>query len=150
MSSVICVMPVRPYAVPELIGTVSPVPSATGTFEIERRPTAPEAGGGIARHEFTKTFVGSLEGVGVGLMLSAGDPAAGEAGYVAMEIVTGKLDGRQGSFALQQYGTMSEGGQRLEYEIVPGSGDGDLEGIAGRLQLRVADGSHHYVLEYEL
>ena len=139
MSSAICVMSYD-----------RAMPTATGAFEIERRPAGPEAGGAVARHDFTKTFTGGIEGTGVGLMLSAGDPAAGAAGYVAMEVVTGSLDGRAGSFALQQYGTMDAAGQRLEYEIVPGSGQGELAGIRGRLDLRVEDGSHRYVLEYEL
>src|SRR3954447_23598278 len=114
MSSVICVMSARPYGRTFLIGTVLRMPTARGTFEIERRPGEPEAGGTVARHDFTKTFTGDLAGDGVGLMLSAGDPTAGMAGYVAIEVVTGTLDGRRGSFALQQYGTMSGGGQRLE------------------------------------
>lgn len=126
------------------------MPTATGTFEIERQSAPPEADGALARHDFTKTFAGDLEGTGVGLMISAGDPAAGAAGYVAMEVVTGRLDGRRGSFALQQYGTMGARGQRLEYDVVPGSGEGELEGILGRLQLSVEDGLHRYVLEYEL
>jgi Protein of unknown function (DUF3224) len=126
------------------------VPTATGTFEIERRPAPPEGHGALARHDFTKKFNGSIEGTGIGVMISAGDPASGAAGYVAMEVITGHLDGRRGSFALQQYGTMSVDGQRLEYAIVPGSGDGELAGILGRLNLSVEDGIHHYALEYEL
>jgi hypothetical protein len=126
------------------------VPTATGTFEIERRPGPPEGDGALARHDFTKKFTGSIEGIGVGLMISAGNAASGAAGYVAMEVITGQLDGRRGSFALQQYGTMSGGGQRLEYEVVHGSGKGELEGIVGRLDLSVEDGIHHYALEYDL
>ncbi len=127
-----------------------PVPIGTGTFEIERPPGLPEGDGALARHDFTKKFTGSIEGTGVGLMISVGDPASGAAGYVAMEVITGQLDGRRGSFALQQYGTMSADGQRLEYEVVHGSGKGELEGIVGRLDLSVVDGIHHYALEYDL
>jgi hypothetical protein len=126
------------------------VPTATGTFEIERHAAPAEGDGGLVRHDFTKKFTGNLEGSSIGLMLSAGDPATGAAGYVAMEVVTGDLDGRQGSFALQQYGTMSPAGQRLEYEIVPGSGRGELVGIVGRLKLSVEQGSHRFVLEYQI
>ena len=126
------------------------MPTAAGTFEIERHAGAPEAGGAVARHDFTKTFAGDIVGTGAGLMLSAGDPAAGAAGYVAIEVVTGELAGRSGSFALQQFGTMGSGAERLEYEVVPGSGRGELAGISGRFQLRVENGVHQYVLEYEL
>jgi len=39
----------------------------------------------------------------------------------------------------------------LANEDVPGSGDGELEGIAGTFRLTVeADGTHRYELEYDL
>ena len=56
-------------------------------------------------------------------------------GDVAMEMVTGKLDGKSGSFALQHVGTMDASGQNLEISVVPGSGTGELIGIAARAEL---------------
>ena len=83
-------------------------------------------------------------------MLSGGDPQSGAAGYVAIETVTGSLGDRHGSFALQQFGTMSSGAQTLHYEVVPGSGTGELEGIAGTLYLTIEpDGTHRYELQYD-
>ena len=55
-----------------------------------------------------------------------------------------------GSFALQQFGQMIDGTQKLLYEIVPGSGTGELKGISGTLELEVVDGLHRYDLEYSL
>ena len=87
-------------------------------------------------------------GVGVGVMFSAGDPARGSAGYVASEAVDGALEGRRGTFALQQMGTVHAGHSRVEYVVVPGGGTGQLEGIGGTLALTVeADGTHRYVLD---
>ena len=43
-----------------------------------------------------------------------------------------------------------DGTQKLLYEIVPGSGTGELKGIAGTLELEVVDGLHRYDLEYSL
>ncbi len=84
-------------------------------------------------------------------MLSGGDPQAGAAGYVAIETVQGSLGHRQGSFALQQFGSLRAGAQTLHYEVVPGSGIGGLDGVTGILHLDVdADGTHRYELEYEL
>jgi hypothetical protein len=84
-------------------------------------------------------------------MLSSGNPERGAAGYVALETVSGRLSDREGSFALQQFGTMRAGRQTLHYEIVPGSGQDGFEGITGELRLAIEDdGSHHYELEYEL
>jgi hypothetical protein len=124
---------------------------AKGTFEVELTPGPAELGGAAARFDLVKTFHGDLEGSGRGVMFSAGDPSVGEAGYVAIETVEGTLGGRAGSFAMQQFGTMSGGAQTLHYEVVPGSGQGELAGIVGTLDLTIEDdGTHRYALEYEL
>lgn len=124
---------------------------ARGTFEVTMTPGQPEVEGAVARFDFTKTFHGEIEGTGSGLMLSCGDPQTGEAGYVAIETVRGRLGSRDGGFALQQLGTMHDGSQTMHYEVVPGSGHGELEGIGGTLHLIVEDdGTHRYELEYEL
>lgn len=125
--------------------------SASGTFDVDLAPGEAELGGAVTRFELTKRFHGDLVGTGVGVMLSGGDPQIGTAGYVAIEVVSGSLASRRGSFALQQFGTMRAGIQTLHYEVVPGSGDGELTGISGTLQLTIDEhGTHHYVLEYDL
>jgi hypothetical protein len=125
--------------------------TATGTFEIELTPGPPEIEGSVGRFDFTKTFHGDLEATGAGVMLSCGSPQTGEAGYVAIETVRGRLGDRQGGFALQQLGMMHAGSQTLHYEVVPGSGDQGLEGVAGTFHLTIeSDGTHRYQLEYEL
>ncbi|HML00300.1 MAG TPA: DUF3224 domain-containing protein [Acidimicrobiales bacterium] len=53
------------------------------------------------------------------------------AGYDAIETVSGRVGGRRGSFALQQFATMRDGSRTVHYEVVPGSGDGELTTIAG-------------------
>ena len=125
--------------------------TASGTFDVNLAPGASELGGAVTRFELTKRFHGDFEGTGTGVMLSGGDPQTGTAGYVAIETVNGRLGERDGCFALQQFGTMRAGHQTLHYEVVPGSGEGELAGISGRLQLTIdEDGTHHYVLEYDL
>ena len=124
---------------------------ARGTFEIVMTPGTPEINGAIGRFDFTKSFHGDLDATGIGVMLSAGDPLAGEAGYVAIETVRGSLAGQAGDFALQQFGTAHEGSQNLHYEIVPGSGHEELTGITGTLLLTIEDdGTHRYELDYEV
>jgi hypothetical protein len=83
-------------------------------------------------------------------MFSGGDPKAGVAGYVAIEVVTGTLAGKQGSFALQHFATMDQNGPKMNVIIVPGSGTGELKGIAGRFTITIAGGQHSYDLEYTL
>ena len=72
------------------------------------------------------------------------------AGYVAIEVVTGTLAGRKGTFALQQMATMDKSGQKLQVVVVPGSGTDGLKGISGTFAITIADGKHSYDLEYEL
>lgn len=125
--------------------------SAVGTFAVTMVPGSDELGSTVRRFDFTKTFAGDLEGAGSGLMLSCGDPGTGEAGYVAIESVDGQLSGRTGGFSLQQLGMMHDGSQTLHYEVVPGSGRGELRGIVGTFHLTIdVDGTHRYHLEYEL
>ena len=124
---------------------------ARGTFEVEVTPSAPELDGAVNRFELRKRFSGDLAGTGSGVMLSGGDPSTGTAGYVAIETVRGTLGGREGAFALQQFGTMVSGASLLHYQVVPGSGSGELAGVLGSLHLTFdADGTHRFELDYEL
>ena len=125
--------------------------TAKGSFEVALAPGTPELEGAVQRREFTKTFHGDLIATGTGGMLSGGDPLGGSAGYIAIETVTGRLNGRSGRFALQQFGLRHHGAQTQHYEVVPGSGNDGLEGIVGTLHLTIDnDGAHRYQLEYEL
>ncbi len=127
--------------------------TAKGTFTITMIP--PPAGEGAGRLSVGRMFIdkhysGDLTGTGQGEMLSAGNPAAGSASYVAIEHVTGTLNGRSGSFALQHAGTMHAGRSDLTIAIVPGSGTGDLFGIEGKLTLDIAGGQHAWQIDYTL
>lgn len=125
--------------------------TARGTFDVQLQPGAAELDGAVDRFELSKTFHGDLQGTGTGIMLSGGDPQAGAAGYVAMEAVRGRLGERDGGFALQQFGSMHGGSRTLHYEVVPGSGNGQLTGLTGVLRLDIdEDGTHRYELQYEL
>jgi hypothetical protein len=83
-------------------------------------------------------------------MLSFMTAVKGSAGYVAIEQVTGSLHGRSGGFVLQHNGTMTRGVPQLTVSVVPDSGTGDLEGLAGTLTIIIADGKHSYEFEYTL
>jgi hypothetical protein len=123
---------------------------ALGTFTVELLPLTPAPAEGLARFSIDKEIHGELEATTKGEMYSGGDPARGLAGYVAIEVVTGTLAGRQGSFALQQLATMDQNGPRLTVVVVPGSGNGGLKGIAGTFTIKIENGVHSYDLEYTL
>ncbi|WP_405062267.1 DUF3224 domain-containing protein [Kribbella sp. NBC_01505] len=109
------------------------MPETTAAFTIDLKPADPllEA---TARFDFTKNWTGGMVGTSTGLMLSAGDPSTGKAGYVALEVFSGRIDGLNGTVVLQQFGTMSDE-TTLYYEFVPGSGTGQLAGLLGKLKL---------------
>lgn len=127
---------------------------ARGPFTVTMSPQGDGAsidGVTTGRMSLDKVFSGDLDAVGTGEMLTARTSVAGSAGYVAIERVTGKLDGRAGSFVLQHSGTMGGGAQRLSISVVPDSGTGQLTGIAGVLTIDIAPGgAHSYHFAYTL
>lgn len=127
------------------------IATAAGTFQVTMTPRpAGDSPAELGRFLLSKTFEGTLVGTSAGEMLSAGNPASGSAGYVALEWVTATIAGRAGRFALQHSGTMDRGADTLSITIVPGTGGGALAGIEGRLELERRDGVHHYTLHYQL
>ena len=83
-------------------------------------------------------------------MLSVLDREKGSGGYVALERVTGTLDGRKGSFVLQHNATMDRGTPAMTVAVVPDSGTEELKGIAGTMTIRIEGGQHYYDLAYTL
>lgn len=104
----------------------------------------------LGRMSIDKTFSGGLSAVSKGEMLNALSPVEGAAGYVAIEQVTGELEGKKGSFVLQHFGLMGNGGRRLTLEVVPKSGTGKLEGLTGKMDIRIENGQHYYDFDYQL
>ena len=97
-----------------------------------------------------KQFHGDLDATSKGEMLAAGTEVKGSAGYVAMERVTGKLHGRSGTFVLQHSGTMNRGSPQLSVTVVPDSGTDQLEGLVGKMAIKIEGGKHFYDFEYAL
>ena len=123
---------------------------ATGSFEVKLTPqTAAEAMPG--RMSIDKQFHGDLDAISHGEMLMAGTAVKGSAGYVAIERVTGKLHGREGTFILQHNATMTRGAGDLNIIVVPDSGTGELAGLTGKMMIVIgAGGAHSYEFEYAL
>ena len=127
--------------------------SITGGFDVKRavEPVHAAAEGLLGRHALDKTYHGALDATGVGEMLSAGTATPGSAGYVAIEKVTGSVEGRKGSFYLMHFGVLTRGDGTLRIEVIPDSGTDDLAGLSGIMQITIAAGGvHSYVFDYEL
>lgn len=103
----------------------------------------------LGRLTIDKQFHGDLEASGKGEMLATQTEVKGSAGYVALERVTGKLQGRVGSFVLQHSATMTRGEPESSVTVVPDSGTGELRGLSGKMNLIVGpDGAHSYEFEF--
>ncbi len=101
----------------------------------------------IARMSIDKVFHGQLEAKSQGEFLATGS-ADGSGGYVAMERVTGTLDGKAGSFVLQHSATMTRKVPEMTVTVVPDSGTGELVGLSGAMKIIIADGKHSYEFDY--
>jgi hypothetical protein len=125
---------------------------AKGPFDVKISPQAdadlPQ--GVLSRMGIDKQFHGDLEAVSKGEMLAAGNPSKGSAGYVALEQVTGTLNGKKGSFVLQHSATIDHGVPHLSVTVVPESGTDQLTGLSGSMNIIITAGKHSYDFEYTL
>lgn len=125
----------------------------SGEFDVKLQPLDTYVEGidgvNLGRMSIEKTFSGELSALSKGEMLTATTSVEGSAGYVAIEQVTGTLSGRSGSFVLQHFGTMSQDHNFLLLEVVPNSGTGELEGLSGKMAIRMEDGQHYYDFDYD-
>jgi hypothetical protein len=127
---------------------------AKGSFEVKVVPLTEGARAGAwspGRMSIDKRFKGDLDGTSQGQMLTAMTEVQGSAGYTAIEQVRGTLLGRSGSFLLQHFAVMTRGvpGQ-WTVMVVPDSGTGELQGLAGTMTIVITGGRHTYTLDYTL
>jgi hypothetical protein len=127
----------------------------SGPFEVKMAPQKadnPQAeAAGLGRMSIDKQFHGALEATSQGEMLSFLDREKGSGGYVALERVSGTLEGKTGTFVLQHNATMNRGVPAMNINVVPDSGTGDLTGISGSMKIRIEEGGKHfYDFEYTL
>jgi hypothetical protein len=132
----------------------SPMPQhAAGTFDVKLTPLDPAFkadDNSIGRYSIDKQFHGALEATSKGEMLSGMGTVKGSGGYVAIERVTGTLDGRSGTFILQHTGTMQNGVYQMNVTVVPDSGTNQLSGLQGAMTIIIKDGKHSYDFAYTL
>lgn len=111
---------------------------AKGTFEVKMNPQSQEQIGlhTMGRYLLDKQFSGDLEAISTVEMLAAGTEN-GAGAYVAIERVTGKLNGREGTFIFNPYGYQDQN--------FPGIAGHRCTGVWHRRSIR-ADRNHgnHY------
>lgn len=127
------------------------VGNAKGRFDVKLTPeTDNTAESVVGRMTIDKQFHGDLEGTSKGLMVMAGTSVQGSAGYVAIEKVSGTLEGKKGTFYLQHNGIMNRGDGQLSIVVIPDSGTDELTGLAGTLNINISNGDHSYDFNYSI
>lgn len=124
-----------------------------GSFEVQMSAEPPfdtVDGVALGRARFDKQLSGSLTGTSKVEMLSVRSEGTQSGAYVAVERITGSLDGKQGSFALVHLGLSNRGERSLSVHIVPESGTGELKTISGTMKIDITGGKHLYELDYDL
>ncbi len=127
---------------------------ARGRFEITSWDEQPydeiDGGAKLTRASVTQTYHGDIEGEGKVDYLMVYD-AGGAAGFVAVERLTGRIEGRSGSIVLQGSGTFRDGTAKGTWHVVPGAGMGDLRGLRGEGGFLAGSDPHgaELTLDYE-
>jgi hypothetical protein len=121
----------------------------TSPFEIVKWDQSmveePETGPAIARAEVHKIYRGDLAGTAVAQLV-----LCGESSYSAIERVSGTVGGRAGTFVLAHGSTRGFGPE--EYSpgvVVPGSGTGELAGLAATVEFRHDGTSPAVTMHYQ-
>ncbi len=125
------------------------MPRISGTFDVTLSPLDIE-GEMMGRMRIHKHFHGPLTATSLGQMLSVSTAVKGSAGYVAIERVSGTLDGTSGTFVLHHTGVMQRGEGTLSIAVVPDSGTDALAGIVGTMTITIEAKQHHYSFDYTL
>jgi hypothetical protein len=122
---------------------------AAGTFDVKLVPQT-DADTSVGRMTIDKVFHGDIQGASKGQMLASMGSEPGSGAYVAIEKVSGSVQGKKGSFALHHVGVMNRNAQTLTVLVVPDSGTDELKGIAGSLKIIIDGKKHSYEFEYTL
>jgi hypothetical protein len=126
---------------------------ANGTFEVKLTPQTAAPGietANLGRRTIDKHFHGELDAHSLGEMIGVLTAVPGSGGYVAMERVSGRLNGKHGTFLLQHNATMNRGTPQMSVAVVPDSGTDELTGLGGAMTIQIENGQHFYRFDYSL
>ncbi|MFD3699165.1 DUF3224 domain-containing protein [Streptomyces sp. NPDC058646] len=104
----------------------------------------------LARATVRNSFTGGIEAAGTLCAYTVAYTGESTGTFTGMELVSGSVDGREGSFVLEERGGFDAEGTRCRFEVVPGSATGALEGLSGSgaFTTRHGDSSVAYSFTY--
>lgn len=128
--------------------------TATASFTVEEwEPVDARSHGEaqVGHARLRKRFTGDIVGTSRVDMLAVTAADEQSRAYVGMEEFDVTVDGHSGTFVLMHLGIQGGANDGASWTVAPGSGSGDLAGIAGTAQIvQDEDGAHELVLEYSL
>jgi uncharacterized protein DUF3224 len=92
------------------------------------------SGSTLFRVEMIHSYAGAIEGEG-SIQYIIGENKNLTGSVIALEKVIGSVEGKRGSFVLQQIGSFDHGKLKLMVTVVPGSGTEQLSGLRGQASL---------------
>ncbi|REK91915.1 DUF3224 domain-containing protein [Streptomyces inhibens] len=129
----------------------------TGHFTFanwEERTISPsEASPQLAHASVTNTFVGGITAAETTCEYTIVYVSEKTGTFTGMELLAGSLDGREGSFAVEERGSFdADGSVHCTFEVVPGSGSGDLATLSGTGSFTAKQGEPTvpYAFDYNL
>ncbi|MEU4652448.1 DUF3224 domain-containing protein [Streptomyces sp. NPDC023723] len=107
----------------------------------------------VARASVTNTFTGSIEAAGTVCEYVITYLPGGTGTFTGTELLTGRLDGRDGTFAVEERGRFDpDGTVHCAFEVIAGSGTGELAALRGTGEFTARHGEAEvaYAFTYEL
>jgi hypothetical protein len=124
--------------------------TATGTVESKSWEQTPYAAGDAPELTVASgvdVYHGDIEGEGHWRGLTVAGPD-GTGDLFSLQRMTCVVGGRSGTFVLRISGTFDGAGSRATWEVVPGSGTGELGGISGTGGYETSGETITYTLDY--
>jgi hypothetical protein len=126
---------------------------AKGGFEIvdwKEKPAGTSTGPKVTRATVKQKFTGDIKGSGTTEYLMVYRPDK-TAEYSGVQVVTGAIGLRKGSFALLLRGEFDGTEATTKWEVVPGAAKGGLKGLTGKGGFGAPMGSKgKYTLTYDI
>ncbi|GAA4915222.1 DUF3224 domain-containing protein [Streptomyces coeruleoprunus] len=119
----------------------------------ERTAGSGEASPKLARASATNTFSGGVEASGTTCEYTIVYVTEKAGTFTGMELLAGRLDGREGTFVVEERGSFDDAGTvHCSFEVVPGTGTGELTGLRGTggFTYRQGEPSFPYTFDYDL
>lgn len=118
----------------------------------ERRITSGEGSPRLAHASVTNTFSGGVEAADTVCEYTIVYVTETTGTFTGMQVLSATVDGRKGAFAVAERGSFeADGTLRCAFDVVPGSGTGDLTGLSGTgsFTTKHGDQSVPYSFEYD-